>query len=239
MTSSLHPSNGLKTAPLVLINVGLSLMTLGAVLWQQHQRQNTAVLVQLSTGESIQAEPRDALYRSEASIQSFVRSTLGGLYTWPGYLPDNSGQLIVDQGQEIQTDSGVLRLPSRALVATYALSEDFQHPFRETLADMIPSAVYGGGVEAVLLIDQLSRPTTMTAGRWQVDVVANLKLVDTTTQKANYIPYNHRITVAAVDPAVMDPAATPHQQAMLRMRQSGLQITAIAPLTLEDLTHEP
>lgn len=239
MTSSLHQPKGLKTAPLVLINISLSLTTLGAILLQQYQRQNSSVLVQLSTGESIQAEHKPAHYRSAASIQNFVRSTFMALYTWPGSLPDENGQLIVDQGQEIQTDSGVLRLPSRAYVATYALAEDFQHPFRETLANMIPSAVYDGSMEAVLLIDQLSQPTQVAAGRWQLDIVASLKLVDSTTQKASYIPYNRRITVIAVDLAALDVTATPHQQAMLRMRQSGLQITAIAPLQLEDVTNEP
>ncbi|MEM9803954.1 MAG: hypothetical protein AAF959_01650 [Cyanobacteria bacterium P01_D01_bin.56] len=234
----LHHAQDLKPGPLLLINIGLTCLTLGVVFWQHHKMHNQAVLVQLTTGETLQATPQTPLYRTDDSIQAFVRSTLTAFYTWPGYLPDAAGVPVPDEGQLIQTDAGELRLPSRAYVASYALAEDFQHPFRETLAGMIPSTVYGGGVEAILLIEQISAPTKVAAGRWQVDVVATLKILDTSSNRAEVLPYNRRLTVTAIDPAVPDATATPHQQAILGVRQSGLQIEAIVPLTLEDVTDE-
>lgn len=236
--SHLNHSQGLKLGPLLLLNIGLSCLTLSVVFWQHLKLHNQAVLVQLATGETLQATPQAPLYRTDESIQMFVRSTLTALYTWPGYLPDASGVLVPDAGQLIQTDTGELRLPSRAYVASYALAEDFQYPFRETLAGMIPSTIYGGGVEAVLLIDQISTPKKVAPGRWQVDVVAALKILDTSSNRADVLPYNRRITVTAIAPAVLDATATPHQQAILGVRQSGLQIEAIVPLTLEDVTDE-
>ena len=97
--------------------------------------------------------------------------------------------------------------------------------------------MFGGGAQSVLSFESVSDPRATKAGEWQVDVVANLLIFDSTHPQGLAIPFNKQVSVAAVEPT-QDPMAddsTSIQKALYHVQESGLQITEVQDLDIQHI----
>lgn len=201
-------------------------------------------LVQLLDGSSIATEPIDPNQRTPEVTRQFVKSALGMMFTWNTKVqvnnPDNasSPQTITDQGVQISgTDGSAGQVTTASWQASFALSEDFRSQFLLQIAELTPREVFSGTAQSVLSLESISDPQPISTGVWQVDVVASLLVFDSQYPQGHAIPFNKSIFVRAVEPA-LDPLpsdSTPIQKAVYTMRQSGLEITEMQDIDIQQL----
>lgn len=243
----------LKSADLlplsVLVSIGLQslvlLLALGTVIGMSAiAHKPVPSLVQLVDGKSLATEPIDPNNRTPEVIRQFVKSSLGMLFTWntkvPVSNPDSatSPQTITDQGVQLNSpDNSPGRVTTTTWQASFALSEDFRSQFLLQIAQMTPSEVFSGSAQSVLSFESISEPHPIHSGTWQVDVVANLLVFDSQYPQGRAIPFNKSIFLRAVEPA-LDPLpddSTPIQKAVYTMRQSGLEVTEMQDIDVQQL----
>ncbi|MEM1291124.1 MAG: hypothetical protein AAGH67_06610 [Cyanobacteria bacterium P01_H01_bin.162] len=225
-TGPLAPENLLPLFVVVsLVMGGLSLLGLAILGTVTARLANRPVptLVQTVDGESILTEPMDHLDRTPETIRRFTADTLTMMFTWNPVQQDaNGGRVVTDQGVEV----GKARATTRSWQASFALAEDFRPTFLAEVGEMTPPDVFAGTAQSVLNIESLSDPKRLAAGQWEIEVVANLIIFHPQHPQGLAIPFNKKILLKAVEPP-SDPLAaeaTGIQQAVYRVRSSGLQI---------------
>lgn len=233
----------------VLVSIGIQGMVLLVLLGNSFGlnaivHKPVPSLVQLVDGSSIATEPMDPTQRTPEVVRQFVKSALGMMFTWNTKVqvknPDSisSPQAITDQGVQLNgPDGSAGRVTTASWQASFALSEDFRSQFLLQVAQMTPTEVFSGTAQSVLSLESISDPKPMSAGVWQVDVVANLLIFDFQYPQGHAIPFNKSIFVKTVEPA-LDPLpseSTPIQKAVYTMRQSGLEVTEMQDIDVQQL----
>lgn len=193
-------------------------------------------LVQLSEGKSVLAQQFSATERTPDSIRNFVKGSLGLMFTWNANLSlAESGEDSFATGESV-VDTGIPmpegRITSASWQASFALKEDFRTTFLEQVAQLTPPDVFSGNAQSVLSFDHISDPQLLESGYWQVDVVANLIVIDNAHPAGITIPFNKSVYVRAVEPTVdlLPEETTPLQKAVYQLKESGLQIDEIRDL---------
>jgi len=198
-------------------------------------------LVQLVNGESVAVEAVDQNFRTPMVVHRFTKETMQMLLSW------NNQPLIQatdseESNQPVATDPGIETGKGRITTATWeaslALSEDMRPAFVEALAQLTPREVFSGGAQTILDIKNLSYPIPLKEdGTWQLNMVANLIVFKADRPQGVAIPFNKTIFIRAIEP-LRDPlpeGSTALQQVVYSNRQSGLEITEIRDLAIQDL----
>jgi len=227
----------------VLSSVGLQVIILLVLFMQagalnRLSRQDAPTLVQMQDGRAIRVGAMGAQERSPETIRRFVNDTLVLMFNWSGQLPasgDNAGQPMADPGLPIGTDNGKRQVATASWQASFALAEAFRQDFLQRVAELTPTGVFSGTTQVVMVINHVSNPEVVGEGRWKVDVVAYLYVFDDSNALGETIPFNREVFVEAVMAPAVPEGDTALEQAIYRIRQSGLQIYAIRELTREEL----
>ncbi len=211
------------------LNAGclLAILILGTVTTRLANRP-VPTLVQTVGGESILTESMDHLDRTPETIRRFTAQTLTMMFTWNPVQQDAAGEVVADQGVEV----GKSRATTRSWQASFALAEDFRAAFLEEVGAMTPDDVFVGNAQSVFNIESLSEPKRLGAGQWEIEVVANLVIFNQQNSQGVGIPFNKTIYVQAVEPPSdpLEEDATKIQQAVYRVRSSGLQFVQMTEL---------
>ena len=233
----------------VLVGIGLQALVLLLVLGNSLglmslARKPAPALVQMVDGTSIATEPVDHDARTPEVIRQFVKSSVGMMFTWNAKVQSTDAQgnpsasTITDQGVQLNATDGTSgKVTTASWQASFALAEDFRNAFLLQIAKMTPSEVFNGSAQSVLSIESVADPKPMGKGQWQVDVVANLLIFDSRYPQGRAIPFNKSVFVKAIEPAV-DPLpedSTPIQKAVYNMRQSGLEISEMQDIDVQQL----
>jgi len=219
---------------LLLISVGSAIS-----VWSI-ARKPAPAMVQLLDGHSVAMEPVETHQRTPATVRQFTKDSLGLMFTWNSKIQSskdeaNSGKSdsVKDPGVSVGTG----RITTSSWQASFALREDFRNSFLEQVAKLTPSDVFNGDAQSVLSFESVSQPKLIKPGEWQIDLVANLLIFDSTHPQGKAIPFNKTVFVTAVEPTT-DPLAehsSPIQKAVYHVQASGLQIREIRDLAIEQL----
>jgi hypothetical protein len=205
-------------------------------------------MVQMLDGRSVSMEPIDHLERTPETVHRFVKDSLSLMFTWNSKIttvptdPATTGRLISPTTRQV-SDPGVSlgssggKVTTSSWQASFALKEDFRSKFLAAVATLTPSEVFAGNAQSVLSFESVSQPKPIDNHTWQVDVVANLLIFDAAHPQGLTVPFNKSVFVEAIEPTT-DPLpdnSTPIQQAVYRLKQSGLQIREMRDLDIQNL----
>lgn len=225
-----------------VVTLGLHIINLlGVILlygaYSSLARKAPPTLVQLETGKTIAVAPLGSKERTPKVISQFVADIFTLMMNWSGTLPATT----VEEAANPKPDPGIKidnrnRLTTAAWQASFALSEDFRKEFLTKLAQITPSGVFNRSVQVTLVPLEIQPPTQIASGKWKVKMVANLMVMDKTSNLGDVIPFNKEIYVQAVE-APKAPTETLSELAskVYSVRQSGLEIYAIRDLNKENL----
>jgi hypothetical protein len=228
---------------LVMQFIAIFALLIQSGLWANLSRRPVPTLVQLVDGRAIQVGPSGHLDRSPETIRRFVNETLTLMFSWSGVLPPSNPNEYNNPKPDpgiSTTESGVQgRITTSSWQAGFALAEKFRKPFLETVAKLTPGGVFdeGKGVQSTFIINYISFPEPVGAGRWKVKLISNLVLITEQDKLGSPIPFNKEVFIAAVDPPT-DPLgdnSSPLQKVVYRIRQAGLEIYSIRDLSQEEL----
>ncbi|MBW4489674.1 MAG: hypothetical protein KME12_17970 [Trichocoleus desertorum ATA4-8-CV12] len=208
----------------------------------------TPAMVQMVDGRSVSMEPVDHLQRTPETVHRFVKDSLALMFTWNTKVatvpadPATTGRLISPTTRQmsdpgVSLGSGGGKVTTSSWQASFAFQEDFRSKFLAAVATLTPSEVFTGSAQSVLSFESVSQPKPLDDDTWQVDVVANLLIFDGTHPQGLTVPFNKSVFVAAIEPT-SDPLpdhSTPIQQAVYRLKQSGLQIREMRDLDIQTL----
>jgi len=228
----------------VLGSVGLQVVILMGLFFQARalgrlSRQDVPTLVQMQDGQAIRVSPMGSRERTPETIRRFVNDTLVLMFNWSGSLPattaEEAAQPRADPGLPIEVERGKRNIATASWQASFALSEDFRQDFLKRVAELTPPGVFTGTSQVVMVINHVGNPESVGEGRWKVAVVAHLYVFNEANALGQAIPFNREVFVEAVTAPTVPAGETPLEQAIYRIRQTGLQIYAIRELEREDL----
>jgi hypothetical protein len=209
-------------------------------------RKPSPTLVELVDGRSIQVGAEASLYRSPQAIQYFVSQIATMLFSASGTLeatPAVSQKAVkpkLDPGVELTGSSfrGKRKVTTAAWEASFALSEDFRSTFLPELAQITPAGAFSGTAQTVLVINHLSEPEPIEAGKWKLKMVANLYTFTSGDRVGKAVPVNKDIYVRAVYvmPQPIPESATEIQRATYNARAAGLEIYRFGDLAASSNT---
>jgi hypothetical protein len=239
------PSGNVLTL-FVLATLGLQgllfLQTTFNTIWiAKLARKPSPTLVELVDGHSIQVGAETSLYRSPQAIQYFVSQIATMLFSASGTVGNNPNQPkstlkpTLDPGVELSGNSfqGKRKVTKAAWEASFSLSEDFRGTFLPELAQITPVGVFSGTTQTVLVINHLSEPEPIEAGKWKLKMIANLYIFTGGDRIGQAVPVNKDIYVRAVyvTPQPLPESATEIQRAVYNTRAAGLEIYRFGDLT--------
>ena len=137
-------------------------------------------------------------------------------------------------------DGFTKKVTTPAWQASFTLEEEFRTEFLQKLATMTPEDIFAGQKEVVLKIREVGYPEILadTSGAWSVDMVADLMVYSPQTPTGKAVPFNKRIYVQSIDvpPPPAPETLTPLASAIYAVRLSGLEITGMRDLQLQEFT---
>ena len=201
--------------------------------------QKPPTLVQLSDGKAITAIASEHKTRSPELVKQFVTQQVMALMTWTGELPSDASQNskpLLDTGVEVTADKGLKKkITTTAWQASFAFSEDFRKGLLASIAELTPTEVFSGGSKVILVPQTITVPEEIEKGKWKVNLVANLVTFSPLNQVGESVPFNKEIFIQAIDVPKIKADASPLEQAIFKVRSSGLEIYAMRDLTRNDL----
>jgi hypothetical protein len=216
----------------------LGLMAL-MVAYASLASQKPPTLVQLSGGKAITAIASENKTRSPEVVKQFVTQQVMALMTWTGELPSDAsqnGKPLLDTGVEVTADKGLKKkITTTAWQASFAFSEDFRKGLLSSIAELTPIEVFSGGSKVILVPQTITAPEEIEKGKWKVNLVANLVTFSPLNQVGESVPFNKEIFIQAIDVPNLKADDSPLEQAIFKVRSSGLEIYAMRDLSRNDL----
>ena len=201
--------------------------------------QKSPTLVQLTGGKTIIASSVDSNTRSPDAIKRFVALNISSLMSWSVQLSSDitqGGIPILDSGIELLSLHGMKKkVPTTAWQASFAFAEDFRKGILSSVAELIPPDVFTGNAKVVLVIKSISPPEEVEKGKWKVSLVSNLITFSAANQVGESVPFNKEIFIQTIDIPVPKSDASPLDEAIYKVRASGLEIYAMRDLARENL----
>ncbi|AGY57252.1 hypothetical protein [Gloeobacter kilaueensis] len=222
----------------VLVAVVIGFLLSCLTIWNTVQLQILAhrplpSLVQLSDGRSIAVTAQAHYEREPEVIRRFVGESVQMLFTWRYTIAASL------PGQSASRDPGIVlsnraRLPSSVYQAGFCLSEDLRSELLRQLAALSSRVVSGRNSQVIFNASLIGQPQPV-AGQpytWTVNVVGAQVVYSPERVEGEPIPFNKQITVRAIDAPlpVEGLLQTPLEQAVARIRASGLEIVAMRSL---------
>ncbi|MEO0373726.1 MAG: hypothetical protein AAF329_03660 [Cyanobacteria bacterium P01_A01_bin.17] len=214
-------------------------------------KKPAAALVQLDNGTSIAVEETANFERDPEVIRKFVTDSLIYLMNWSADLPyteptskfDAQAVAPKDTGVEIELDDGFKKkVTTPAWQASFTLEEQFRAKFLQKLARMTPNDVFTGAKEVVLKVREVSypEPEEGVQGAWSVDIVADLMIYSPEAPEGRAVSFNKRVYVQTIDvpPPPNPQTLTPLAAAIYSVRLSGLEITGMRDLQIQESSEE-
>lgn len=239
-------------AILLIANLSVSavvgLLILSTLSYTRHlAKKPAAALVQRTDGTSISVAETPNYEREPEVIRKFVTDSLIYLMNWSADLPateptskfDATATSPQDTGIEVTLEDGFTKkVTTPAWQASFTLEEEFRTEFLQKLATMTPEDVFAGHKEVVLKIREVGYPEDQDTGAWSVDIVADLMVYSPQTPTGKAVPFNKRIYVQSIDvpPPPAPEALTPLASAIYAVRLSGLEITGMRDMQLQEFT---
>ncbi|MFM7887347.1 MAG: hypothetical protein ACKPCM_11790 [Pseudanabaena sp.] len=196
-------------------------------------------LVQLAGGKTITAATVDSHVRSADVIKKFVAVNTSSLMSWSVQLSADvtqGGSPILDAGIEVVSLRGSKKkVPTTAWQASFAFAEDFRKGILASVAELVPADVFTGNAKVVLVIKSIRPPEEIEKGKWKVSLVSNLITFTAVNQAGESVPFNKEIFIQTIDIPTLKPDASPLDEAIYKVRSSGLEIYAMRDLARENL----
>jgi len=196
-------------------------------------------LVQLAGGKTITAATVDSHVRSADVIKKFVAVNISSLMSWSVQLSADvtqGGSPILDAGIEVVSLRGLKKkIPTTAWQASFAFAEDLRKGILASVAELVPAEVFTGNAKVVLVIKSISPPEEIEKGKWKVSLVSNLITFTAVNQAGESVPFNKEIFIQTIDIPTLKPDASPLDEAIYKVRSSGLEIYAMRDLARENL----
>jgi hypothetical protein len=196
-------------------------------------------LVQLTGGKTVTASAVDSHTRSADVVKRFVAVNISSLMSWSVQLSSDitqGGNPILDPGIEVVSLKGSKkRVPTTAWQASFAFAEDFRKGILASVAELVPADVFTGNAKVVLAIKSISPPEEIEKGKWKVSLVSNLITFSAVNQAGESVPFNKEIFIQTIDIPTLKPDASPLDEAIYKVRSSGLEIYAMRDLARENL----
>ncbi|MBE9052754.1 hypothetical protein IQ243_20465 [Nostocales cyanobacterium LEGE 11386] len=222
---------------MALISLLVQFLNYGAI--RRLAGQQVPTLIQLSSGETINAKAVAPTERSSEVIKKFVSDTFIRMFNWDGIIQtfNEKGEPITkqDPGVEIREGSKTGRVTAKAYDASFAITEkeNFRGAFLRKLAQMTPNGVFSGDAQVSLIPRFISEPRKLKDGKWEIDLVATLVTFSRSNNDGKGIAFNKTITVEAITTLQSPPEETTDlAKKIYAARQSGLEITQIIDLDL-------
>lgn len=216
----------------------LGCVLLGLTLWNTVQLVRLANrpapgLVQLADGQAIRVGARPSYAREYPLIRRFVGIALEGLFTWRLFIPASEpGQKeIVDPGVALSNRE---KLPTSVFQMGFCLSEDLRSELLRQLARLSAKTLESRSAQVIFTASFIGEPEPVAdrSGVWKVTVVGQQVVYSKQRVEGLSLPFNKEIYLRAVEPPIETGLPkTPIEQAIYRMRSSGLEIYAIRSLT--------
>ncbi|MCG6138321.1 MAG: hypothetical protein MET45_27480 [Nostoc sp. LLA-1] len=220
-----------------VLSLLIQLVNYGAI--KRLGNQEIPTLIQLSSGETIDAKAVAPTERSNEVIKKFVSDTFIRLFSWDGLVQtfNERGEPITKPDDGISIKDGRNKVSTKAYDAAFAITEkeDFRGAFLRKLAEMTPDSVFNGSSQVSLIPRFISEPRKLRDGRWEVDLIATLVTFSRNNNAGEGIPFNKTITVEAVTtPQNLPNGTTELASKIYQARKSGLEITQIVDLDLSN-----
>jgi len=198
--------------------------------------QKPPTLVQLVNGKSVAAIPLENTARSPEFIRQFVLEQLTSLMTWTGELPtDANGKASRDIGIQITSTKGEKKLVSTtSWQAGFAFTEDFRTGMLSSIATLTPPQVFQGTSKVILIPRSLTNPEEISKGRWKLSLVANLVTFSSDNPAGVSVLFNKEIFIQSIDIPYLRSDSTAIEQAIFKVRSSGLEIYSMRDLVRTD-----
>jgi hypothetical protein len=201
--------------------------------------QKSPTLIQMTGGKTITASSVDSNTRSPEVIKRFVALNISSLMSWSVQLSADvtqGGSPILDSGIEVVSLRGMKKkVPTTAWQASFAFAEDFRKGILASVSELIPDGVFTGNAKVVLVIKSISPPEEVEKGKWKVNLVSNLITFSAVNQAGESVPFNKEIFIQTIDIPVLKSDAAPLDEAIYKVRSSGLEIYAMRDLARENL----
>ncbi|MCM1985098.1 hypothetical protein [Lyngbya confervoides] len=211
----------------LLGGTNLLLTLLNMVMIAQVAGKPAPTLVELQGGKSITVAAIGSKERTTEAIQTFVSESLVELFDWRGMIqsPDSRDSApIPDPGVEI---GGGQRVTYATWAASYRFEDSWQPELLKAIATMTPQSLFNQSdrrTQGLLVVREMGQPTKTNEGQWQIDVVANLILFENGDNVGRAIPFNKKVTVAAVDPPAFSDDPSELQTVIYNARKAGMII---------------
>lgn len=225
----------------VLISIGLSGATLLSSICLFFMYKGVAdkplpALVQLASGKTIKIATMNDKERTPQVIKDFASLTMVKMMTWNRALPPETTEDLSnpkpDSGVSIPVEGGTnMKVPTVAWRTSFSLSHDLQNPFLVELAKLATKIMSIGSATRLEILD-IGEPIQIKAGAWRVPMIANLIVMEKSTNLPKRIQFNKDISINAVPvpPVIESTKAGVKQLSELvaEGKSSGLEIYLIS-----------
>jgi hypothetical protein len=180
--------------------------------------------VQLADGTAILVQQKPSHYRDPNLIKEFTKQWVSLMFSWNSKLP---GSDQPDPGVKTANNK---KVPVTSWGASLMMDSTFAQGFLEELTHLIPDKVFSGSLQSAASVRYLSEPKPINQNTWEVNVVAERILYDTSTQTQQpIIPFNKTFTIKAVEipTSPLKDKANTLEKTVYKMRSSGLEIISI------------
>ncbi len=186
-------------------------------------------LVQLVDGQVLQVGAAQANSREPAVISRLVHQWATLTYNSSGKLPNGDADPGIDVGDN-------QKVTTASWEAAFVLSDDFRREFLKGMAELmakIPAyQVFQGQKQTVLKLDEQLSPRSIGSGKWEVDLISHLLVLDVGQPLGEPVTINKKIFLRAVPPPLypLKYALSVLQRAVYALRETGLEIFLIEDL---------
>ena len=207
-------------------------------------RKPPPVLVQRQDGESINVKGIPADSRDSKAISRFTGEVLTMMLSWSGYLPPETLEERTnpkpDVGVKVEGDNKQYVLPTSSWEASFALEPEFRKEFLPSLAQFVPKAIFDSRVRTFYVPRLIGEPISLGQGRWKLDVIGNIHIIDQKNQSIDSISFNRTVYVRAITPMFERgiPADSQHNQLahqVAQIRAAALEIYAMTELEKKEI----
>jgi hypothetical protein len=148
--------------------------------------------------------------RQPQTIRKFVSDVFSLIFTWNGYLPQESNRAnqvpLVDLGIPI---TGGKRVPTVTMYGSFAFSEKIRNSMLQQIALLAPQDLFKPATpnqpnrkpRVLLLIEFVGDPQPVGKGMWELEFVSSLVIFEPSVPQGRLLaPFNKMVKVRSIEP---------------------------------------
>ena len=202
-----------QIALLFMINVFVSTLTIiifiiTGFIMIRSRPQNS--FVQLVDGQTITVTTTDSYKRQPQTIRKFVTDVFSLIFTWNGYLPQESNRPnqapLVDLGIPV---TGGKRVPTVTMYGSFAFNEKTRNLILQQIALLAPQDLFkpvtpnqpNRKPRVLILVEFVGDPQPVGKGMWDLEFVSSLVIFEPSAPQGRLLtPFNKMVRVRAIEP---------------------------------------